>query len=196
MLQKETTITGEHHRYDKYCSKLPGGIADQIIASARMQKKLQAAAPFMFDNVLEMVRECSEHRTSHPAIIAMSVNHGANIVPPHTATVPMPVGTEPMHLTVANANTRCYRSNGSEHEAQDCATLDTWGHCQAYHTRPGVNCSRRDGGCNRTNTCCGSAGTSTRSAAGGIINIRVAKMEDASRNDDREDSAVEQKVEV
>jgi len=32
MLQKETAITREDPLYDKYCSKLPAGIADQIIA--------------------------------------------------------------------------------------------------------------------------------------------------------------------
>jgi hypothetical protein len=38
MLQKETTITREDPLYDEYCYKLPAGIADQIIASACMQK--------------------------------------------------------------------------------------------------------------------------------------------------------------
>jgi len=108
MLQKETTITLEDPLYDEYCSKLPAGIADQIIASARMQKKLQPATPFTLAYAMEMVGEPSKRTISHPAITATPVNHGANFVPPHTATVPTPVGPEPMDLTVANANTRCY----------------------------------------------------------------------------------------
>jgi len=73
-----------------------------------MQKKLQPATPFTLADAMEMVGESSECTISHPAITAMPVNHGANFVPPNTATVPTPVGPEPMDLTVANPNTRCY----------------------------------------------------------------------------------------
>jgi len=194
MLQKETTITREDPLYDEYCSKLPTGIADQIIASARMQKKLQPATPFTLADAMEMVGEFSERTTSHPAITATPVNHGANLVPPHAATVPTPVGPEPMDFTVANANTRCYRCNGFGHEARDCATPDTRGRGQAFRARTGGNRSRRDGGCDRTDTRRGGPGTSARSAAGGTNNVQAAVVEDASVNNEAEDSAVEQEV--
>jgi len=91
MLRKETTITHKYPLYDKYCSKLPAGIADQILASASMQKKLQLATLFTLADTIEIVRVFSERTTSHLAITAMPVNHGANYVLRNTATVPMPV---------------------------------------------------------------------------------------------------------
>jgi len=45
MPHNETTITHEDPLYDEYCSKLPTGIEDQIIASARMQRKDTASYP-------------------------------------------------------------------------------------------------------------------------------------------------------
>jgi hypothetical protein len=36
MLQNETTYTREDSLYDEYCSQLPAGIADHIIALAHM----------------------------------------------------------------------------------------------------------------------------------------------------------------
>jgi hypothetical protein len=102
MLQKGTTTTCKNPLNDEYCWKLPVGIADQIIASAPMQKQLQPATPFTLADAMEMVGEFSERTTSHPAIMATPVNHGANFVPPNTATVPTPVGPEPMDFTVAN----------------------------------------------------------------------------------------------
>jgi hypothetical protein len=114
MLQKGTTIKCEDPPYDEYCSKLPAGIADHVITSARMKKMLQPATPFKLADAMEMVGEFSECTTSHPAITTMPVNYGANFVPPHAATVPTPIGPEPMDHTVANANTRCYRYNGIE----------------------------------------------------------------------------------
>jgi hypothetical protein len=194
MLPNETTITCEDRLYDEDCSKLPAGIADQIIASARMQKKLQPATPFMLADAMEMVGEFFEHTTSHPAITATLVNHGANFVPPNTATVPTPVRPEPIDLTVANANTRCYRWTGFGHEVCDGATPQTRRYSQVYRARTGGNCSRRDGGHDRTDTGCGSRGTSARSAAGGINNVQAAAVEDTSVNDDAEDSTVEQEV--
>jgi hypothetical protein len=70
MLQKETTMTHKDPLYDEYCSKLPARNADQIIASARVQKKLQPATPFTWADAMEMVGEFSERTTSHPAITA------------------------------------------------------------------------------------------------------------------------------
>ena len=159
-----------------------------------MQKKLQPATPFALADAIEMVGEFSERTTSHPAITATPVNHSANFVPPHAATVPTPVGLEPMDLTVANANTRCYRCNGFGHEGRDCATPDTRERGQAFRARTGGNRSRRDGGRDRTNIRRGGPGTSARLAAGGINNVHVAAVEDASVNDEAEDSAVEQEV--
>jgi hypothetical protein len=150
MLQKDTTITREDPLYDEYCSKLPLGIADQIIASARRQKKLQPATTFTLVDAMEMVGEFSERTTSHSAITATPVNYGANLVPLHPATVPTPVGLEPMNLTVANAKTWCCRCNGFEHGACDCATTDTPESGQAFRARTGGNRSRRDAGSGHT----------------------------------------------
>jgi len=194
VLQKVTTSLREDPLNDEYCSKLPAGISDQIITSARMPMKLQPATPFTLADAMEMVGEFSERTTSHPAITATPVNHGANIVPPNTATVPTPVGPEPMDPTVANDNTWCYCCNSFGHKARDCATPDNWGHGQAFRARTGGRRSRRDGGRDRTDTRCARPGTSARSAAAGINNIQVAALEDASVNDDAEDSAVEQEV--
>jgi len=194
ILQKENTITREDPVYDEYCSKLPARIAAQIIASARMQKTLQPATPFTLADIMEMVGEFSERTTSHPAITATPVNHGANFIPPNPATVPTPVGPEPMDLTIANANPSFHRCDGFAHEARDCATPDTWGRGQAFRARTRGNRSRRDGGRDRTNTCRGSPGTSARSAAGGINNVQAATVQDASVNDDAEDLAVEQEI--
>ena len=91
MLQKETTITREDSLYDEYYSMLPAGISYQIITSAPIQKKLQPATPFMLADAMELVGEFAERTTSHPAITATPVNHGANFVPPHAATVPTAV---------------------------------------------------------------------------------------------------------
>jgi hypothetical protein len=63
MLQKENTITHKNPLYDEYCLKLSLGIADQIIASARMQKKLQPATPFTLADAMEMVGGFSERST-------------------------------------------------------------------------------------------------------------------------------------
>jgi hypothetical protein len=191
MLQKETTITCEDPLYDEYYSKLPAGIADQTIASASMQKKRQPATPFTLADAMEMVGEFSKRTTSHPAMTATPVNHGANFVPPHAPTVPTPVRPEPIDLTVANANTRGYRFNGFGHEARNCATPDTRGCGQAFLPRTGGNCCRRDCGCDRTDTRYGGPGTSARPAAGGINNVQAAAVEDPSVNDEAKDSAVE-----
>jgi len=126
--------------------------------------------------------------------MATPVNHGTNFVPPKAATVSTLVGPEPMDLTVANANTRCYRCNGFGHKARDCVTPDTRGRGQVCRARTGGNRSRRDSGRDRTDTRCGGPGTSARSVAGGINIIQAAAVEDASINDEAEDSAVEQDV--
>jgi hypothetical protein len=194
MLQKETTITREDPLYDEYCSKLPAGIAEQIIASARMQKKLQPGTPFTLADAMEMVGEFSERTTSHPAIPTTPVHHGASFAPPNAATVPTPAGPEPMDLTVANVSTRCYRCNGCGHEARDCATPDTRGRGQAFRVRTWGNRGRRDGGRDRIDTHHGGPAASARSAAGCINNVQAAAVDDASANDDGEDSAVEQEV--
>jgi hypothetical protein len=119
-----STIMREDPLYDEYCSKLPAGIADQIITSARMQKTLQPATPVTLADAMEMVGEFSECATSHSAVTATPVTHGTNFVPPITATIPTPVGPELMDLTVANASTRCYHCDSFGHEVRDCATLD------------------------------------------------------------------------
>ncbi|KAF8241217.1 hypothetical protein K440DRAFT_666039 [Wilcoxina mikolae CBS 423.85] len=194
MLQKGTTITHEDPLYDEYCAKLPSCIADQIIASARMQKKLQPGTPFTLADAMEMVGEFSERTTSHRATPATPVYHGASFAPPNAATVPTPAGLEPMDLTVANAITRCYRCNGFGHEARDCATPDTRGRGQAFRVRNGENRGRRDGGRDRNDISRGCPGASARSAAGSINNVQEAAGDDASANDNGEDSAVEQQV--
>jgi len=194
MWQKETTITCEDPLYDEDCSKLPAGIADWIITSARMQKKLQPAAPIMLADATEMVEECSECTTSHLAITATPVNHGANFVLHNAATVPMPVGLKPMDHTVAKVNTRCYCCNGFEHKVRDCMTADTRRRGHAFHARAGGNRARQDSGCDRTSTCRGGPGTLTRSAAGGMNMVEAAVVEDARMNDNGDNSAVEQQV--
>ncbi|KAF8243184.1 hypothetical protein K440DRAFT_669837 [Wilcoxina mikolae CBS 423.85] len=194
MLQKETTITCVDPLYDEYCAKLPSGIADQIIASARMQKKLQPGTPFTLADAMEMVAEFSEHTTSDPATPATPVHHGDSFAPPNAATVPTPAGPEPMDLTVANPNTRCYRCNGFGYEARNCMTPDTRGRGQAFRVRNGGNRGRRDGGHDRNDIRRGGPGASARSAAGSINNVQEAAGDDASVNDDGEDLAVEQEV--
>jgi len=159
-----------------------------------MQKKLQPATPFTFADAMEMDGEFSERTTSYLANTATPVNHGADFVPPNTATVPTPGGPEPMDFTVANPNTRCNHWNGFGHEACDCATPDTWGLGKAVHARMGGTCTGRDGGRDRTDTRCGGQGTSARSVAGGVNHMQAAAVEDASVNDDAEDLAVEQEV--
>jgi len=141
-----------------------------------------------------MFGEFSEHTTSHPAVTATPVNHGAKLVLPNTATVPTPVGPEPMDLTVANANTRGYRCHGLAHEARNSATPDTRRRGQAFRVSMGGNHNRRDGGHDCTDIRCGCTGTLVRPVARGIINIEVAAVGDASMNDDGEDSAAEQEV--
>jgi len=191
---KVTTIARGDSLNEDYYSKLTVGIADQIIASAPMQKMLQPGTPFTLAVAVEMVGEFSDHITSHPAITPTSVNHGANFVPPNAATVPTPVSPEPMDLTVANTNTRCHHCNGFGHEARDGATPDTPGRSQAFRARTGGNHSRQDGGRDCTNTRCAGQGTLARPAAGGIDNVQAVAVEDASVNDDGEDSPVEQEV--
>lgn len=183
MLQKETTITREDPLYDEYCSKLPSGIADQIIASARMQKKLQPETPFTLADAMEMVGEFSERTTSHPAIAATPIS----FVPTNT---PTPTGSEPMDLTVANANTKCYRCSGFGHEARDCATPDTRGRGQAFRARGGGNRGRREGGRDRNDNRRGGQGGSTRFTAGNINNIQTTG-DGIITNDDADDSAAE-----
>jgi len=195
MLQKEITITCKDSLYNEYCSKLLTGNVDQIIVTGRMQKKQQPATPFTLADAMMMVKEFSERTTeSHLAITATPVNHGANFVPPLAATVPTPIRQEPMDLAVANSNTRYYRCNGFEHEASDCATLDTWGNGQAFHARMGGNCSRRDCGRDSTKSCCGGLGTSARLVAGGINKVQVTVVENLCVNDAGKDWAVEQEV--
>jgi hypothetical protein len=70
MQQKWTTITREDPLYDGYSSKLPPGMADHLITSARMQKKLQPATLFTLADAMAMVGEYSERTTSHPGITA------------------------------------------------------------------------------------------------------------------------------
>ncbi|KAF8251310.1 hypothetical protein K440DRAFT_637855 [Wilcoxina mikolae CBS 423.85] len=194
ILQKEATITHEDSLHDEYCTKLPWSITDQIIASVRMQKKLQPGTPFTLADAMEMVGEFSERTTSHPAIPATPVYYGASFAPPNAATVPTPVSLKPMDLTIANANTRCYRCNGFGHEVRDCVTLHALGCGQAFHVRNGENRSRRDSSGDRNDSCRGGPGTSARSAARSIKNFQKAAGDDASANDDGEDSAVEQEV--
>jgi hypothetical protein len=128
--------------YDEYCLEMPAGFADQIIASGRMQRKLQLDTTVMLADTIEKVGEFSKHMTSHPAIMARPVNHRTSCVLSNAATVPTPVGPEPMELTVANTNTRCYCGNGLGYEARDCATPKTHGYGQAFHATTGVHPSR------------------------------------------------------
>lgn len=68
------------------------------------------------------------------------------------------------------------------------------GRGQAFRPRMGGNGSRRDGGLDRTEPCPGCPRTSARSTDGGISNVQAAAVQDASMNDDGEDSAVQQEV--
>ena len=112
MLQKDTTITCDDPLYEEYCSKLPARIANQIISSAGMQKKLQPGTPLALADAMEMVRGFSQCTTSQLAITATPVNHDTNFAPPNIYSVAMPIRTEQMDLTVPNADTRCYCCNG------------------------------------------------------------------------------------
>jgi hypothetical protein len=123
MLQKGTTFTHEDRLYDKNCSKLATGIADQTIASARMQKTLQPETPVMLANAMEVVGVFSERTTLHPTITATPTC----FTPYKTATVPMPTASERIDLTLANANTEGYHCSGFEHEAGDGPTVDRHG---------------------------------------------------------------------
>ncbi|KAF8242167.1 hypothetical protein K440DRAFT_639427 [Wilcoxina mikolae CBS 423.85] len=158
-------------RYSKAAGDVPyfNNIADQIIASAHMQKKLQPDTPFTLADAIEMVGKFSKRTTSHPATPATPVHHGASIAPPNAATVPRPAGLEPMDLTVANTNTRCYHCTGFGYEACDCATPNTCGHC-------------------------GGPEASARSAAGSTNNVQEIAGDDVSVNDYGDDSAVEEEV--
>lgn len=160
-----------------------------------MEEKLQPGIPFTLADAIVMVRELSECTTSHPAIRATPVNHGANGVPPNAANVPMPIGLEPMDLTVAHVNSGCHCCNGCGHEARKYATLDTVRRPQACHTSTGGNRARRDGGRDRTETCRGGRGSVARSVTGGMNNVEVAAVVHTCIHDDGEDSAVEQEVE-
>jgi len=185
MQHNVSTNTDKNPLYDDYCSKHPTRIADQTITPARIKKNMQPATLSTLADAMEMGGEFSECTTSHPAITATPVNHGANIVSPNTATDPTLVGPEPMNLTVANANTRCYRWNCCGHEARYCVTPETRARGQAFRDRPGQNHFKRDSGCDRTTTCRGGQGTSARSAAWGINNVPAAAVDDASVQDER-----------
>ena len=72
--------------------------------------------------------------------------------------------------------------------------MDTRGCGHAFRARIGGNRSRRDGCRDCSDTLRGGPGTSARSAAGSINHVQAATVEDASVNNDPEDSAVEQEV--
>jgi len=194
LLQIGITSPGEDPIHDEYCTKLHAGIADQITASAHIQKKLHPPTPVTLAYAVETVGEFSERTTSYWAAMVTPVNHGANIVPPEAATVQMPVRPGQVDHTVANANTRCYCCNSFGHEALDCGTKDTRGRGQAFHARTGGDRGRQEEGHDRTETHRGCPESSARPAAEGIKNVQAAAVEDASMNDDGENSALEQEV--
>jgi len=99
-----------------------------------------------------------------------------------------------MDLTVANSDTRCYRWNGFGHEERDFVAADTRGRGQAFRARMGGNHSRRDGGCDCTDTVRGGPGTLAILATRGINKVKVAMVEGTSMNDHGEDLAVEKEV--
>jgi len=140
MLNTGTTITYQDPLNNDYCLKLPGGFAHQIIPSPCMQKMLQPATPYTLADAMEIGAEYSALSTSHPAVTAKPVNHGPYFVSHNTATVPTPVGPEPLDLTAADANTRCYRRTGCAHEVPNCVTPDTWECYQPCRARTGENC--------------------------------------------------------
>jgi len=194
MLQKGTTITCDDPLYDESCSKLPAQIANLIISSAGMQKKLQPGTPWALADAMEMVGGFCQCTTSRLAITATPVNHDTNFAPPNIYSVAMPIRTEQMDLTVPNADTRCYCCNGFGHKSQDCVTPDTRGRSQAFYTMMGGNRSRWESGHDHTVTCHGGAGTSPGSAAGGMKHVQVAMVKVASMNNAGEDLAARQEV--
>jgi len=148
----------------------------------------------MLAYAMEIVSESCECKTSHLAITAIPVKHGTNFVLPDAATSPKPIGQEPMDLSVASTNTRCYHYNGYGHEEHHSVTLDTQWHGQAFYATTGGNRSRWDGDCNLIDTHCGSAGTSAGSAAGSINRVQAATAENANVNDDGVKLAAKQEV--
>ncbi|KAF8248713.1 hypothetical protein K440DRAFT_642037 [Wilcoxina mikolae CBS 423.85] len=194
MLQKGTTLMRDDLLYDQYYSTLPAAIADQIIASAYMQKNLEPDIPLMLANAIEMVGKFSICITSYLANAATPVIHFTNFSAPNAATILTPTSLEAIDLTVANTNNKYYHCNGFDHTERNCTTLDT-GECrQAFHAGSGRNRSRRDGGCDRNDNRCDGLRASAPLAARSINNVQVASVDDGSMNDDVEDSEVELKV--
>ena len=180
--------------YDKYCSKLPVGMADQIITSARMEHKLEPGTPLIVANPMEIVCDISGHATSHPAIMAMPVSPGVNIVPPNATAIPTPYSPELMHLTVAYTNTRFHCCEGVGHEACNGVTPYMWGCVQTFCAQAGRNRSWQVGGDDHSNTYCGGPGMVATSVARSINNVKVAAVEEARMNNNGENPAVEQNI--
>jgi hypothetical protein len=123
MVLNDTNITCKDPLYEKDGSKVALGIADQIITPACMQKELQPETPFTLTNTIGMVGEFSKGKTLHPAIMAMRTSFS----PSNTTTGQISTSSEPMDLTLANANTKRYHCRGFRHKACDCANPDMGG---------------------------------------------------------------------
>ena len=112
----------------------------------------------------------------------------------NTTTIQTPIGLELMLLSVPHINTRPYHWNHFGYGVCDRPTVDMRGCVPAVQEWTGWNYSWQVGGYNHRNTRHGGPGTEGRLVARSHNNIQDATIEEVSRYNIVEDSAVEQTI--
>jgi hypothetical protein len=120
MLSLKTYITRNDALYDAYVAKFPEALQAQIVASARMQKKLVTTSPFTLADAMELVAEAYAEGGTGSTSVRQTVN----------TAVPRPLidtgGPQPMDLSLTKSNSiTCFRCKGIGHMVKDCPSPDT-----------------------------------------------------------------------